>query len=566
MFLRIIVILSLLLTGTLVYADQVKIALLPVDMKSAGRYQFLGDALNSMLAGKLAMADNVELIDSGLTEKQLENFSAANRPEELFRQLKADFIGMGYGYDTVGGLKLQLVFFPADSEKESIKLTMKAREEGEIFTGIDQLVSGVKAKVLVLEGAESVQADNSGMVAFQTEHPEKAYRLGNYGHSSSGNEGGGLVFIGAKSTITIDGTVVAMDRGDLDGDGTEEFVLITPVSLKIMKLEKGRMQEVNDYSVGARYQAHAVNLADFDQDGREEIYISGNKYSSPSSGVYRWSRDGGLEKIAVNLKWYLRPVKNRRGELVLLGQRASKNVEDNFLSKNIYTLSLDESSGKIARLKPFPLPARINLFDFILTDLDGDQTAELVAIDKNEKMLVYKGSEQLLWVSEGEYGGSLLRFGAGSSRSTGIFAGNENSEDLAADQDKVYIPGRMLAVDIDGDGGHEIIVGRNRFNGLRLLPNLRFYSGGSVSCMKWNGAGMTELWKTRHISSYISAYDFMFTGNTVSEDGKSFAEGRLVIGSAAGKMLPLLSAEKTRLETYTFGIKKAAGENGEITK
>lgn len=567
MFLRTVWIVCILLFFSQpVFAKTVKVALLSIDMAAAGKYKYLGGALNQMIASRLSEEGKVELVDTVLSNKQLARLTAGGTEkgiENIFNSLNSDFVGNGYCYETLDGLKLQMNFFSNVDSADPTTLTMVAANEGEIIAGIDEFADTIKNKVFGFENENLAEATAGvdGLGAFQTAHPERAYKLGVYsGSGVSGEEGGSLVSVGARHSISVDFTMVSLDRGDLNGDGLAELVAVSATEMVVLKLIEGRLQVVQNFSLGKRYKAHRVNLADLNGDGRMEIYVSGNEMLKPSSSVFEWNEEEGLKTLNERIRWYIRPVFNDANQQVLLGQRGSKSAESGFLATGIFILEKDQQSGKYSGWKRYPLPENINLFDFVKADLDGDKVAEIVAIDKNEKMLVYNSANELVWVSTGEYAGSEVHFGPtkASLESANSMELGGLSEEQATSGTYVFIPGRMLVIDVDGNGAKEIVVGKNQYEGIRYLPNLRAYSGGSVACLKWHNGTMAELWKTKKYPGYLSDYAFFFTGSAESASDKSSMKvGRLLVGSVERTGFFGFSVlDKTRLETFSFEMEE----------
>lgn len=564
MYFRIIVmVIALLISATSGYGKNEKVLLLPIDMSGVGKFAYLKGALDGMIASRLSNVKNVELVDAALSEKQLALMSGQGEQvsgTNVFKQLQVDYIAKGVCYDTVKGLTLQLSFFRDVEKKAPVTVVMTVAKEDELFTEMEHFVQKINTAVFK-NGRDDGGAsfDVSGLRAFQTEHPEKAYKEGRYDRSPSAEQSGGhLVSSKMKSSINIDHALVAMDRADLDGDGVEEFVFISSQNLVIARQHENRLRIVYETSLGKRYKAHRMNLADLDQDGRSEIYISGNKTFYPSSAVYTWSQESGLKPLKTNLRWYLRPLRDQDGQMILLGQRATREIKRDFLSPKIYKLEWSGKTNEIVGEEPFSLPEKINLFDFVMADLDGDNVTEIVAVDKNEKLLVYGSDSKLLWVSDEDYGGSRTFFGPSRFQVQNVKSFETGGMDKVslADRKYVFIPGRILVADTDGDGKDEIIVGQNQFQGTRILPNLRSYSGGTVACLKWHDGAMDKLWQTRYIPGYIADYSFFFADPSTSVNN-GLENAFLVTGHAIGKgLFGLSSGDSTKIEIQEIGLEQ----------
>ncbi len=109
-----------------------------------------------------------------------------------------------------------------------------------------------------------------------------------------------------------------------------------------------------------------------------------------------------------NIAWFLRPILLPGEGLILAGQSptGSNEAGRGFVGTGIYRLEIGGSPRFCPSRSQAATSRLADLFDFVRADLDGNGTVETVAIDKNEKLLVYDDQNNLLWVSEGNFGGS----------------------------------------------------------------------------------------------------------------------------------------------------------------
>lgn len=546
----------------------VKVALLPLDMSKAGKYVYLGDALHGMLASRLSGAEDVEIVDVSLSKKEYIRLQGLVKLEDAKNSLKkmdTDYVGAGTSYATQSGLKLQMTFYPKDADKKPIALTMVAKDEGEIIAAIEGFAEEIREKALGLKVERKAvtirDGETDGLAAFQTEHPEKAYKKGVYSGGQFGDEeGGSVISTGAETNITIKEVIVAMARGDLDGDGQDEILFASRTKLSVLKFKNNRFHVADTTSLGNRYKLTALNVADLNGDGHKEIYVSGSEGFKSLSMILEWSQQDGTRVIENRIAWYIRPM-NIPGEgQFLLGQKANKNEAAGFIETSLYKLEKDSSTGKYKRGLRYNLPDGINLFDFAKADINGNGSMETVAIDSREKMLVYKQNNELLWVSEGDYGGSINTMGPDI-----IYTGNPNSDVMAGVDGEmssrriyIYVPSRMIVVDVDGDGQDEIIVGRNKREGYKIFANSRSYSSAQVSCLKWTDGVMDELWKTKTINGNVVDYSFDFTGqNSVDNNGVQSNGARLYVSNIENAGFVGFSlAKKSKVSSFTMAIKQ----------
>ena len=116
------------------------------------------------------------------------------------------------------------------------------------------------------------------------------------------------------------------------------------------------------------------------------------------------------------------------------------------------------------------MPKGVNLFDFNYADLDGDGFYEIVAVDQNEKLRVYNVGNELMWVSQKNFGGSNIYLGpsqggAMSQTDQRNFTVDENSE-----RDLIFVPARIIVTDLNGDGKEEIVISEDN-SGIRVFKH-----------------------------------------------------------------------------------------------
>jgi len=536
----------------------------PFDSSSAGKYTYLADGVHSMLASRLAAKSGVKLVDSSVHDMDLKQLEAAGVDKQkaaaVFTRLQTDFLVSGAVYATDSGLKVQVVVTSAEPMAEPQSFTAVAEGEDQIISAIGSLADDIVDKVINRRHPEIIKtadAEVEGMAGFQTEHPEKQYKKGLYGGGAIVSGEGSDVKVtakGVKRSSTIPVVIVGMDAGDLDGDGVVEIVFVSGTQLQIFRYNEGKFQKVASHAFRPTFKIHAVNTADLDRDGKAEIYISANEQFRVASMILRWSAAGGLIVQQDNIAWFLRPLDLPGQGLILAGQMSSNDPARGFVAPGIYRLE-KKADGKIHRGARLPVPVRVNLFDFVWADIDGDRTSEIVAIDRQEKLLVYDDKSNLTWVSEGNYGGSRNYFGP--ARSDAERGGAHSIASVAADdRDLAFIPTRLVARDIDGDGRQEILIGRNKRKTPLFFRNFREYDGGSIACLGWRNSAMGEMWTTNTIPGYISDYNFLLAKD-VGAGTATEANAQLFVGQVPDStFLGFLAAKESKLLVYEIEMPK----------
>ncbi len=544
------------------------LVLLPFETKDAGKYVALKDGLRAMLAGRLAAKEGISVIDSSIpaSEKATLKKNYPSGTQDTFMKLSADNIGLGEISLTEAGLRVAVSVYTKDGNTAQ-EIAVVATSDAMILNSIEQLANDIAVKVFGHKPKESLsavaQTSVSGTDAFQTAHPDRKYK--------EEIISGVTVFDGEEfSTIakedlvrrrsSLSDGVVALSTANIDGLDKEEIVVASESNVKIFQYERGLLQKLSEYKFPKETKAHALNLADLDEDGLPEIYISATRDDRFSSIILGWNRNQGFNEIQVDIRWAIRPVLTPEEGLVLLGQRKSDAVES-FFEPEIYILKIDDNANRVTRGKKMFLPPQLNLFDFIYADIDGDGIMEKVGITSTLKLAVFDRENRLNWVSQENYGGSVKYLGERWRTEFGDNFGNITADDENYIELQ-YVPPRLVAEDVNGDGKTDIIGVKNNLSSFEALTNFRSFSGGNVICLSWNGIEMKEIWQTDLLDGYISDIDFTVNSSIkegVSEDSNTLSDNqvRLLVGQVpSGGFTDIFNflGDKANLYVYEFKI------------
>jgi hypothetical protein len=345
--------------------------------------------------------------------------------------------------------------------------------------------------------------------------------------------------------------------GDLNNDGRNDLIVSSMSKIRIFTYDDLNFQLVASYDFSPAMKIHALNIGDLDNDGTKELYISANEGRYASSAILGWNGSNLLQSVSQGLRWYIRPVQIPGKGEVLIGQQISHRQDQDFLSPGVFELSRNPDTGRLEKGNKLLLPEGTNLFDFIQADLDGDGLAETVVIDKDQKLLVYDTALNLIWVSSANYGGSKRYFGphwqkTDSVESSGLSQSQQDSRRL------IFIPGRLDAKDITGNGLPEVVLSTNDVSISKYLKNTRTYDGGAVACLGWYGQGLVEFWRTSQISGYVA--DYFFDDSAGAIDNRGGIVNRLYVAQipAASIIEKILPQRVSKLLAYEMVVKKVA--------
>lgn len=541
-----------------------RVLFLPFDVSEAGEYSYLKDSFSQMLATRLAAREGIVLVDNGQQDVNMRTLQGAAQQgqQQLFDKLGADYLVTGALFSVEKGLLMQVTFLAPEQKDPPRAFSMLAETEGEIFPAVDTLVRDIAENVFRqqpgLVGSEDVSTSPGYVSGFQVAHPEREYKKGVY---SSGKvvgsviAGADLTSFGVRRSSTLSAKMVGMVVTDVDGDGVREVVYASPGELHLLRFEQDGFRKISTFPLPTTLKIHGLSVGDLNENGRQELYISGTKAIKVASMILEWQPQGGFDVVAEEVPLYLRSMSLPGEGHVLLGQKRGVDPID-FVSPGIFRLSPPNGSGEIQVGEMLPLPRSLNLFTFAQADLDNDGTVETIAVNKNEKLMVYDQNNALIWVSEEEYGGSNNYYGPPKSQASSQDSGGNLSRDQVSEQELVFIPTRLVVKDINNDGKPEIIVGRNNRVSYRFLVNMRSYEGGLVSCLGWTGSTLEELWRTNKINGYIADYDLQVVKPGEEDAGERI---RLYVGQIPESgFYSYFLPTKDKTKIYVYEMKMGA--------
>lgn len=499
-----------------------RVALLPFETHSDRDLSYLTNGLRDMLASRLAAGAGVEVIGRAEVTKALAGKPAPTDPSalrQLGTSLQADYVIAGSLTALAGSLSLDSTLHTVSGAEAPRTYFATAPREEEIISAIDnlswQIAEGAFGKARPAASTASSQVapipgeGASGADPNLSAHPDRLL-MGNATAGSSVLKPLGVVTgaMGFTKSQTFNYGLVGMEVGDVDGDEQDEFVLASPYEVRVYRRFDSRYQKIGQIAVAHRYAIHSITMADLNNNGRQEIYISAADAKEPNSLVVEW--DGKeFVRTADSLSWYLRVIEIPGEGKVLAGQRAGINQ---LTSKGVFRLQLNQGQ---ATKGDAILCGGMNLFDFSLADLDGNGGLEVVAISQGDRLMVLNPTGKELWTSDDFYGGTTR------------FVGGDSPEDMNKDLEhdrstgaRLYIPARIVIRDMNNDGLPDVIVNKNLSSASRILSRVRSYPSGEIHALAWNGISLTELWRTRKIDGYIADYQLGKVETIAAEGGK----------------------------------------------
>jgi len=222
--------------------------------------------------------------------------------------------------------------------------------------------------------------------------------------------------------------------------------------------------------------------------------VSAADNKNPRSLAFEWLDSNKANYLFTDASWYIRAMQLPGEGMVLAGQRADF---DKAIAPGIFRLNIEKNALKAG--SPIAVPNSVNLFEFVIADLDNDGSQEIIAIDQDDHIRVMRSGGTVLWKSDEFYGGTTRFIGGESAINISGLLNNDNEE-------RIYVPSRIIVADLNNDGIVDVLINKNLSTSSRIFKNMKNYPSGEIHALTWNGIALTEMWRTRKIDGYIVDY------------------------------------------------------------
>lgn len=476
-------------------------AVAPFGVHGPEKYAYIGPGIQSMLTSRLTWTGKLEPMDTAALRRGLPApVTAASQAGQALETLGADYLVWGSTTILGDNASLDVNVTGRDGRSLTRQASMPLVE---LIPSLESMAREINATLFERPAEAAAQAGAAsrtpGAAGAQTA-PDKANPLFRYESSSSD--------AGVWRSRSYPFSAEFMDVGDLDGDGRTEVVLAEQGRMHLMRIEGGDLKPVESLALPKRDIILTMSLCDIDSDGKEEAVFSAWHSDRPLSFVVGL-RDGHLAVVRDNIKLHLNvmavPPLYRK---TLVCQ--TKGSSELFDRAGVYTVSLAGPEPVIgAKLLT---PTKANIFNMAYLPQGDDY--KLAVIDDEERFRVFSATGSQQSRSDDQWNGT----GLGLEFDPMLVPGMGKTRETEREQWFYYAPMPMATVDSDGDGQHELLANLNISVAAQFFKRYRSFSQGEIHALKWDGVGLTTLWKTPRIKGSVTAYRMADADNDGSKD------------------------------------------------
>jgi hypothetical protein len=254
-----------------------------------------------------------------------------------------------------------------------------------------------------------------------------------------------------------------------------------------------------EFEEGSENEFRTIDVVTLPGDKKAVICVTNTITTSVDSGLHSFIlayEDGSFRYVAKDLPWYLRVKKLPGQGECLLAQRMGPDRD--YMGS---VCLVEWKKGKPYLGKRIKLPSKIAwIYSFTPGHFTSPDAQEFLLKDEEyykARIVDEKGEEQ--WRGGEKMGGSdnsIDRFMLYTNRDGGPESFFRS----------IFLPIRIVAKDLSGDGKDEVMTVFNEFSTGSHLSKTRAYDKGHIVGLAWDGINLTEAWRTQDIPGYIADF------------------------------------------------------------
>ncbi len=464
-------------------AGPIRVAILPFQIHSAEDLSYLKEGIYDVISSRLAASGQIDVIGKSSIERVLAEIRPSRITEEVAREagirLKADYVVLGSITKIAEFISLDARLIDTTGQKPASGAFAQTKGLDQLMGKVDEFATDIGGKILgepaVLAKGEKPEAKTP-----YSARPKRSPII----HARKE--------AGVKKSPTLPFEIKGLDIADVDGDGRNEIILMDRHNLWIYQYIEEKLRTLTTLKGRTNQDFLTLDATDLNGNGTAEIFITSIVGEDLNSFILEYEGKA-FKRLGDKNGWYFRVLDLPQMGPTLLGQKMG--VQESFSGP---IRQFRWKKNKFAKGKKLKLPKETQLLGLAIADITGDGKAEIIRFDDDDRLRVFSADgKDLLYKTSTRYGGS------------NNFFDRESVPQMTAHDHvpkRVFLQGRIVALDLDGDEKAEVIVNKNHFSSGRLVERVRLFDKGEVYDLAWDGMMLAEQWRTREIPGYIADY------------------------------------------------------------
>ena len=470
-----------------------KVAILPFQIHSQENLDYLREGIYDMLSSRIAAEGKIIVVERTAVERAFYEERPMRLDETVAKRIGmrvgADYIVLGSLTKIGDYISLDARLISITEEKPPLGAFTQHKGIEDMMVKIGEFAQDIGYKITGRRAAASRPAD--------PRHPYLVRPKKEIGRIDPAG-------LGFRKSQSFPLEIKGLDIGDVDGDKKNELIMTDRNNLYILNYDGEKLKLILKVEQGSEHNFLTVDVADVNRNGIAEIIVTSVVEDNLRSFILEYE-EGKYKKIAENANWYFRVLDHPKEGPILVGQRMSS---EGLPSGRIYRFIWKKKSFERGDKLDFPRDTKI--FGLAVGDIRKQGTLDAVIVEDSERLTILSMDGKSSWSSSARYGGTNNYYDTRKKKDP-VYRGGE------APDWRVYIPGRVLIKDLDGDGIKEIIVNKNE-RSTRFIERIRNYETGEVHSLVWQEGSLDTDWKTRQINGYITDFQIKDVDNDGDEE------------------------------------------------
>lgn len=511
---------------TLQAKDKYNVAILPFSSHSSENIDYIKNGIEDMLTSRISSSDkiNVTKKDAVLAHFKKSKIKSvtSDNAYTIGKNLKADYVVWGSITKIGKSISIDGKLVSMDKAKPDAGMSAQSETIDDVIPKINAFAESIVNHILgsppppppaITPPAAATPAPASSresqIIAGMRSGSKKGGTFTSVINAEFINAGGSFNQKGFWMSQKIPAEFKGMDIGDVNGDGLNEVVTIDKNNVFVYQkaekelklLEKIKGQPYDNYI--------AVDIADINRNKVNEIIVTSLNDILLDSFVLEF-KDGKYEKIASDIRLFLRVIDTPSGIPLLLGQELGFGKPfDMPIHEVIF------KDGAYILDEKMKIPIGLSIYGLNIDDVGIGGGEKILALDESDYLYIIDKTRKSL--------GALTSIGFLSEelvwRSDDVFGGSNNyieniDKKYPDDKEKsAYINLRVLTADTNKNGKKEIIIVKNLSSVGRLFKHYKLFTSSEIYCLEWDGLGMSENWRTKKINGYVADYSIKDVDN-----------------------------------------------------
>lgn len=470
-----------------------KVAILPFLIHSQENLDYLREGIYDILSSRITAEGEIVMVERTLVERAFYEERPMRLDEATARKIGvrvgADYMILGSLTKIGDYISLDARLISITEEKPPLGAYTQHKGIDDVMLKIGDFAKDIGYKITGRRAAAGRPAD--------PRHPYLVPPKKELGRIDP--EG-----LGFRKSQNFPFEIKGLDIGDVDGDKRNEVIVMDRHNLYILNYDGEKLKLALKVEHGSEHNFLTLDVADVNQNGTAEIIVTSVVEDDLRSFILEYE-EGKFKKITEKAGWYFRVLEHPKDGPVLMGQRMGS---DGLFSGPIYKFVWKKNSFE--RESKFDFPKETKIFGLTVADIRNQGTTDVVILEDSERLTILSKDGKFSWTSKARYGGTNNSYDTPKKKDP-AFRPQE------APPWRVYIPGRIIIKDLDGDGIKEIIVNKNE-RSTRFLERMRSYETGEVYSLIWQEGSLDTHWKTRQINGYIADFQLKDVDNDGNEE------------------------------------------------